>query len=87
MAKKRHYSDMYAGYEGRKSQEASDSGMISSDNSKIANMPTEVMFKEYPKMDYQSYDLDDTQKVINNQINDDVRGGKGKSKKSMPEKF
>jgi len=88
MAKKRfHSNESYAGFEGKKGQEASDSGMISEDRSKIANLPTEVMFKKYPEVAYYSYDLDDTQKVVNNQRNSDVHGGKNKTNKEYPEKF
>lgn len=73
MAKKRYY-DTYT----------QDSGMIKSDTSKIANMPQEVMFKEYPKTDYHTYDLDDSIKVIDNQMSADKKPIK---KSKFPEKF
>ena len=88
MAKKRfHSSESYAGYESRKNQEASDSHMITEDHSAIANLPKEVMFKEYPKTDYYTYGLDDTQTEVNHQIDADVRGGTSKATKAYPEKY
>lgn len=70
MAKKYHQSK-------KRSMDAemysNDSGMINSDHSSMANMPQNVMMKEYPKMGYglDPY-LNDTQSGIDNQIGADI---------------
>ena len=63
MAKKRFHGEVQDGpYAGPVARELEhmDGGMISEDHSKMANMPTEVVMKFYPKMRYSTYDLDDT---------------------------
>ena len=91
--KKRYYSsngmrpEYYAGYDARNRQELEDSGMIREDRSAIANLPQEVMFKAYPKGDYLRYDLDDTIKGVDVQMNDDVRKELTKVGKKYPEKY
>lgn len=103
MAKKRYYQspkdrlaesrgmerEMYAGYDDRKRKEYEDSMMIKEDRSAVANLPQNVMMKEYPKTDYYYYDLDDTQRGVNVQMDDDVRMEKklGKAGKKYPEKY
>lgn len=87
MAKKRYYNpDATATLPGRKRMESESGSMISEDHSKIANLPTEVMFKEYPKRNYDTFDLDDTIETIDHQTNEDIRGGKKKTGK-YPEKY
>lgn len=63
------------------------SGMISEDKSAVANLPQNVIMKEYPKSPSMGYsELDDTIRVIDNQITKDANGPKIK-KGSMPEKY
>jgi len=62
-------------------------GMISEDRSAVANLPQGVVMKKYPKSGHMSYSgLDDTIRVIDNQISSDA-SGKGVKKGSFPEKF
>lgn len=89
MAKKKYYEskEMYADMESRRNQEMKDGSMISEDRSAIANLPQQVIMKEYPKNDYFNYDLNDDIKGIDVQMRDDVRGEKRKSGKPYPEKY
>jgi len=96
MAKKRHHdgrvkmaraTEMYSGYEMRKHQEREAGSMISEDHNAIANLPQNVMIKEYPRVEFERYHLNDTIAVADNQMRDDVRGGKNKSSKEFPEKY
>ena len=58
-----------------------------SSNSGRSGLPENVIMKDYPKSAYMSYpELDDTIRVIDNQMSKDVNGPKHK-KGSMPEKF
>ena len=59
-----HYEGSYSGQDARRTQEMEDAGMIREDRSKIANLPQEVMFKEYPK----------TGPYLPEDLNDDIRG-------------
>lgn len=77
MAKKYHQSrrdrrDESVGMDKRLHD--NDSGMIKEDHSCIANLPQEVMMKEYPKFMYglDPY-LNDTQSGIDSQIYDDMK--------------
>lgn len=79
--------DYYSGYEARKRMEAEGSGMIHEDRSEIANLPQDVMFKEYAKTPYDNYGLNDDIKGIDVQMRDDVRGGKRKSGQPYPDKW
>lgn len=73
MAKKRYYSDAYAGYDDRRRQELEDSMMIKEDRSKIANLPQEVMIKEYPQSPYYAQPkLNDTVRGVDRQLSDDA---------------
>jgi len=71
---KRHYnstSGTYAGDDvaGRRTAEMQEAGMIHEDRSKIANLPHEVMYKEYPyTYKYVPEDLDDTIAGVDKQI-------------------
>ncbi len=49
-------------------------GMISEDHSAVANMPQNVVQKEYPKTDFTSrYELDDTIDGVDENIREGVR--------------
>ena len=94
MAKKRYYQspkdrmDESRGMEReRRRTEMEDSGMIREDRSSIANLPQDVKYTAYPKTDYFMYDLDDTIRGIDVQIDDDVRGERRKSGERYPEKY
>jgi len=64
-----------------------DSGMISENRNAVANLPQEVIIKQYPKTHSMKYsELDDTIRVIDNQIKSDATGPKIKKSK-MPEKY
>lgn len=53
-------------------QEQKDAGMISSDHSKLANLPTEVMMKEYPPCPaYMDWEMQDNIRGIDRQIGND----------------
>lgn len=82
MAKRHHDSrtkmlkhrEYYAGEEGKRTQEMEDGGMLHEDRSCVANMPSELMMKPYPKNgNYLPEDLDDTLTGIDRQINMDDR--------------
>jgi hypothetical protein len=78
---KRRYSSMKDNAEERIMRTG---GMISEDHSAFANLPQEVIMKEYKKPDYTDFDnLDDTITGIDRQIDADVmqaRRHKSKSK-------
>ena len=74
---KRYYDGMYSGIIPRKAQEEKDSRMIWEDRSAIANLPQQVVYKEYPKVSYGSPEgLDDTLYGIDRQVKDDLKGKK-----------
>lgn len=68
--------EYYASFEDSKRQQLQDSGMIQEDRRQVANLPQEVIMKPWVRTDYAEYDLDDTQRVINRQIDEDIRGMK-----------
>lgn len=80
-------NDYYAGMDSRRYTEMRDAGMISEDHNAVANLPQEVMMKEYPKTDYFSYNLNDDIRGIDTQINDDVRKEKRKAGMPYPSKY
>jgi hypothetical protein len=85
MAKRHYNSGEYEGYEGRRTQEMQDGGMIREDHSKIANLPQEVMMKPYPKEgNYMPEDLDDTIRGVDEQMGADNRQ---RSKHNKPHKY
>jgi hypothetical protein len=48
-------------------------GMISEDHSAVANLPQSVIQKTYPKCKYMDqYELDDTMRGIDSQIDDSI---------------
>ena len=68
----RHYNEEYAGIDERRAMEARDSRMIGEDRSAIANLPQQVIMKEYPKMHgYLPENLDDTDSGIMRQVGED----------------
>lgn len=62
-------------------------GMISSDQSAQANLPQNVVMKNYPEIGYgMDEKLDDTIYGVDQQINSDMKGGKRK-RGTNPEKW
>lgn len=85
MAKKMNPQGYYEGQEARSRQEYADSMMIREDRTKIANLPQEVIMKEYPKTDVlRTPYLDDTIRGIDAQIDQDVMDAK---RQRFPEKY
>lgn len=69
--------DMYGNRYERERMDASDYSMISEDHTKISNLPTEVMYKEWPKVRfYADFDLPNDIAGIDEQINSDGSGMK-----------
>lgn len=82
MAKKRYYDE-------RRSMEYNDSMMIKEDRSAVANLPQQVVMKEYPKSPYLvdgDMDLNDNIRGVDMQMWKDSHG-KDLKKKSYPEKY
>jgi len=77
MAKKRYYQEYYAGMDQRRRRELEDAGMIKEDHSAVANLPQNVIYREYSRAGY-SMDgtLDDTIRGVDNQIDADGRESK-----------
>lgn len=70
MAKRFHGS--YAGKEDRRRQEERDGSMMPSGSGSFANMPTELVMREYPKAyDGMPENLDDSIRGIDSQIKSD----------------
>lgn len=89
MAKKRYYdsrigNEYYAGMAGSRTQQRMDGEMISEDMTAPSNLPQGVIMKDYPKIDYANYDLNDTIAGVDYQMKEDM---KGKKKGRMPEKY
>lgn len=64
--------EYYAGMEPRRRQEMEDAGMIHEDHRAIANLPQNVMIKEYPKAGpYMPEGLDDTIAGVDRQMDYD----------------
>lgn len=52
--------------------EEKDGHMIRNEHSKFANLPTEVMFKEYPRPEaYMDFDMEDNIRGIDKQMGED----------------
>lgn len=71
MAKRHHesYRGDYEGHEGRRRQEMMDGMMIKEDHSAIANMPQNVMIKDWPREGgYMPENLDDTLRGVDRQM-------------------
>lgn len=88
MAKRYHKAPSqgaYAGYEGKRTQEMQDGGMIREDRMAIANLPQDVMIKPYPMPnDYALYGLNDTIESVDHQRRMD---SKDKKKGAFPEMY
>jgi len=75
MAKK-YYDSNYSGMDARRAQESSDAGMIPSSRG-IANMPQEVVYKQYPAQGYSGTEgLNDTMSGVDKQMKSDMKGKK-----------
>lgn len=84
---KRYYDGFYEGMDSRRSQERADGSMIKEDRSAIANLPKDVIYKEYPKGDAGNhYNLNDSLSGVDVQIKDDSSKSNPKAGK-YPEKF
>lgn len=71
MAKR--YKSMPMHEASERAEERRAGGMLSEDHSAIANMPQEVIYREYPKNElYLNSKLDDTMEGIKKQQNEDV---------------
>lgn len=66
--------DMFAGKSRRDREERRDGDMIHEDHSAIANLPREVMMKEYPRVLFDNYRVGDTIRDIDEQMDEDTRG-------------
>lgn len=76
MAKKRYYSEAYAGRGARRAQERMDSGMIGGGGG-FANMPQNVIHRAWPKVGYNMPEgLNDTISGIDRQMKADNKGKK-----------
>ncbi len=88
MPKRYHTGEeFYASMDSRRALEKKDSGMISEDHSAMANMPQNVIMRQYAQTDYAMYPkLDDTITGIDYQIDKDARG-KTIKRGENPEKY
>lgn len=89
MAAKRHHKSMgasfYDGYDATHRQERADGAMIHEDYSQTANLPQNVICKDYPQvMGYNSGSLDDTMRGVDAQMD---RDNGMKRKHSKPHKY
>ena len=91
MPKERYYQsskdrmDESSGMKNKMEKEFYDSGMIRADRSAVANLPQEVIMREYPKGNYgYGVSLDDTASGIDKQIKDDSKEMK---RDAYPEKY
>lgn len=77
-AKKRFYDGDYSGPLNKaRKQESRDFEMISEDRSAVANLPQQVKYHAWPKAGhYADYDLDDTIRGVNSQMDADGAGMK-----------
>jgi len=72
MAKRYHDGRQINGSTNEMKQEQKDAGMIRNDNSKFANLPTEVMMKPFPSMPgYMDMHMQDNITGIDKQMNAD----------------
>jgi len=81
--------ELYAGPSLRRQMEMEGSGMIYEDRDAIANLPQNVMMKEYAKMPYPDYQVPDTIKGIDVQMYEDSDEKKSNRYKTgkYPEKY
>lgn len=72
---KRYNDGSYAGMDARRAQENRDGSMIAEDRSSIANMPQNVIMKEYPGYAEGMQDIaPDDIRGVNMQMNSDHSG-------------
>jgi hypothetical protein len=84
MAKKRFHEE-YAGMDERRMQERADGAMLNEDHSAMANMPQQVIMREYPRLGgWTPENLDDTGRGVDRQIDAD---NAGKMKHFKPHKY
>jgi hypothetical protein len=78
--------EFYVGYDARKRMELEDSGMIREDRNATANLPQNVIMKDYYKGNNYGYEvgLDDTVSGVDRQMKEDARGMK---RSEYPEKY
>jgi hypothetical protein len=75
----------YEGHKGRRYQEMKDAGMIHEDHSAIANLPQNVMIKDWEhRGSYMPENLDDTARGIDRQMDED---GSKRSRHERPHKY
>ena len=77
------FSDEYARGEDPGRYQERMMGMIKEDHSKIANLPQDVHYYEYPKTGYQSYYLNDEISGIDKNMDHDISMSKRHRAKSM----
>lgn len=66
--------EFYAGLDPRRRLEREDAGMINEDHRAFANLPQEVIMREYPKAGFYATDkLDDTIRGVDGQMDADSR--------------
>jgi hypothetical protein len=71
--KREMYSEAYAGYDPRRRQELEDSMMLHEDRSAVANLPQDVKYHPWPNTGYARYDLDDTLRGVDHQMDEDMK--------------
>jgi hypothetical protein len=77
MARKRYYDGgNYDGMDMRRAQERRDGDMITEDRSAIANLPQNVIMREYPRHNYMSFDLDDSIRGVDKLMNENMKSYK-----------
>lgn len=81
MAKKKYYGGDYSGMDVRRAQERRDGEMIGENHSAFANLPQEVIMREYPKTPYMSFDLNDSMSGVDELMR---KNTKQKNKGSSP---
>ena len=55
-----YFGGDYAGYDVRREQEYRDGEMIAEDHTAIANLPQQVIMREYPRTPYMTFELNDS---------------------------
>jgi len=79
--------DRYSDMDSRRAMERRDFNMISEDRSAYANLPQQVVFRQYPECEYLEYGLNDNIVGVDKQKNKDVRGARREMKGQYPEKW
>lgn len=78
-------SSFYDSYDTARAQERRDASMLHEDRTAIANMPQQVIYREYPKVrGYLNPNLDDTISGIDRQMEMD---NKKRDENLQPEKY